>query len=310
MLVLLAPCSTAAAATGTESKAACRGGRGGLATAAAAGPQLWRRACPAQPRRRRLRWPRWRWAAVARRPDQGSQLRWLRCTQRHPRLTRERVVIDSQRSLQAALEADRAPGATDVEGARGMGPSHLAAVLLLAGTAEGAAAAAAEAAEAKAKAAPTYSVSAAAYIAPIFRWGSVLPADPAPAAPTVDEASSALEEEEELRPPADASCAWHCVSTIRGEHPRPIYSIEWLGSPTGWSGRSSIATACGDNHVRVFQPLGSSPTSDWACVADVEAHSGDANCVAWYPAAAPDGAALLASCGDDGDVVVWRFAAA
>jgi len=176
--------------------------------------------------------------------------------------------------------------------------------------AEGAATAAAEAAEAKAKAAPTYSVSAAAFIAPIFRWGSVLPAAPAPAAPTVDEASSVQKEEEELRPPADASCAWHCVSTIRGEHPRPIYSIEWLGSPTGWSGRSSIATACGDNHVRVFQPVGSSPTSDWACVADVEAHAGDANCIAWYRAAAPDGAALLASCGDDGDVVVWRFAAA
>jgi len=159
-----------------------------------------------------------------------------------------------------------------------------------------------------------YSVASAAYISPLFRFGSM----PAAAVAAAAEASSptaagspADEPAEEVpvpEPPADASCSWRCVATVRGEHSRPIYAVDWLGFSTA-SSRDSLATACGDNRVRVLQPKGrTGADADWATVCEVEAHCGDVNCVAWCPKALEDGSALLASVGDDCEVALWRFA--
>lgn len=106
------------------------------------------------------------------------------------------------------------------------------------------------------------------------------------------------------KPPADASCRWTCVATIEGYHPRPIYHVDWLPCDNA---SCAIATACGDNHIRVFQPVDQVSVNSWRCVADIEAHDGDANTVAWCPFHFSDDAAILASAGDDCEVVLWRF---
>jgi len=108
--------------------------------------------------------------------------------------------------------------------------------------------------------------------------------------------------------PVNAEGPWRCVATIQGFHHRPIYSVDWCPFGTLLS-EVTIASACGDNRIRVFQPQAQASLSEWSCVADVEAHDGDANVVAWCPRALPDGSALLASAGDDGNVVLWRCTA-
>lgn len=105
--------------------------------------------------------------------------------------------------------------------------------------------------------------------------------------------------------PVNAEGPWRLAATLQGFHPRPIYSVDWCPFATLMSG-VSIASGCGDNRIRVFQPQVEASLSDWTCVADVDGHDGDVNVVAWCPEALPDGSALLVSAGDDGEVVVWR----
>lgn len=67
-----------------------------------------------------------------------------------------------------------------------------------------------------------------------------------------------------------------------------------------------MATACGDDAVRVFkEEEGSDPDQPvFSMVAQkTKAHNQDVNCVAWNPK--EEG--LLASCSDDGDIAIWRF---
>ncbi|NWS86666.1 CIAO1 protein, partial [Toxostoma redivivum] len=69
----------------------------------------------------------------------------------------------------------------------------------------------------------------------------------------------------------------------------------------------AVATACGDDAVRVFEEV--SPVSPgcpvtFGLAAHVpRAHAQDANGVAWHPREP----GLLASCGDDGDIALWRY---
>lgn len=138
-------------------------------------------------------------------------------------------------------------------------------------------------------------VSAAAFVSPLFR-----------AAGTIKSGSLAPElVSDNIKPPEDASCQWTCVATIQG-HTRPVYACHWLPFETP-SHRAVIATACGDNHVRVFMQEDATSLSSWSCSADVEAHDGDANTVAWCPRQASTGVSLLASGGDDCKVTLWRF---
>mmetsp|Transcript_36070 Transcript_36070/g.103786 ORF Transcript_36070/g.103786 Transcript_36070/m.103786 type:complete len:420 (+) Transcript_36070:69-1328(+) len=144
-------------------------------------------------------------------------------------------------------------------------------------------------------------VAAAAYILPLFRHAS-LPVPPPPE-PKVEEPPAS---QAPPTAPADAACSWTTVSTIRDKHPRPVYSVDWLKPPEGSSFGDTLATGGGDNRVRVLQPA--TRGREWACVAELEAHSGDVNCVAWCPQALPgSGGVLVASAGDDAEVAILRF---
>lgn len=135
-------------------------------------------------------------------------------------------------------------------------------------------------------------VVSASYVSPLFRGLAAIPA-PAGLGFTA---------------PKEADCPWRCTATIQGQHPRSIYSVDWAGYEAG--GNSvSLATACGDNRVRIFQPENETALEGWSCVADVDAHDGDVNCVAWCPKppAEEGGGALLASAGDDGVLAIWFF---
>ncbi|CAI8041718.1 Probable cytosolic iron-sulfur protein assembly protein CIAO1 homolog, partial [Geodia barretti] len=74
---------------------------------------------------------------------------------------------------------------------------------------------------------------------------------------------------------------WRCVCTLSGYHQRDVYDVSW----SKCSGL--LATACGDNVLRIFK----------------EAHSSDVNCVSWHPS----DPSLLATCSDDSCVRIWRL---
>lgn len=87
---------------------------------------------------------------------------------------------------------------------------------------------------------------------------------------------------------------WIVDKVIANVHTRPVYSVSWCGN--------KIATACGDNNLRVFD------TKDWSCVT-VAAHLTDVNHVAFIPARWPGkDAENLATCSDDTLVKLWRCA--
>lgn len=68
----------------------------------------------------------------------------------------------------------------------------------------------------------------------------------------------------------------------------------------------ALATACGDDAVRVFKEdeSGDPDQPVFSLAAQVtKAHSQDVNCVAW----SPKEAGLLASCSDNGEIAIWRF---
>ncbi len=113
-------------------------------------------------------------------------------------------------------------------------------------------------------------------------------------------------------------CIWDCnfngsqpafrqASTLTGYHDRTIFSVDW-------SSLGVLATADGDNAIRLFRRCGSMEGGDvaaasgsgasWemACCAE-QAHGLDVNCVRWCP----KDAGLLASASDDGTVKLWRL---
>ncbi|KAL2091903.1 hypothetical protein ACEWY4_011701 [Coilia grayii] len=99
---------------------------------------------------------------------------------------------------------------------------------------------------------------------------------------------------------SSSDIAWKCVCTLSGFHGRTVYDIAWCGL-TG-----ALATACGDDGVRVFkEDVTSDPEEPiFSMSAHVpKAHSQDVNCVAW----SPKEAGLLASCSDDGDICLWSY---
>lgn len=81
-----------------------------------------------------------------------------------------------------------------------------------------------------------------------------------------------------------------CKSTVCGFHSRPIYDVTW--------GRHGyIATAGGDNAIRVFEQQGSSLL---LAHLQSDAHSGDVNCVSWK-------GNMLASASDDETIRIWTL---
>eukprot|EP00928_Gymnodinium_smaydae_P080644 TRINITY_DN64300_c0_g1_i1.p1 TRINITY_DN64300_c0_g1~~TRINITY_DN64300_c0_g1_i1.p1 ORF type:complete len:463 (+),score=103.45 TRINITY_DN64300_c0_g1_i1:74-1390(+) len=155
------------------------------------------------------------------------------------------------------------------------------------------------------------------FLMPLFR-GSSLGLGKAPAAPAPAPAKVPAALERPRKDPSDAACSWCSPVTVGAAQPRPVYSVDWLpfeaAAAPGASAVSTVASACGDDFVRVFQPRDESTLAEWLCVAEVEAHKGDVNSVAWCPVRPSQhggrAAAVLASAGDDGEVVLWRFGSA
>lgn len=99
------------------------------------------------------------------------------------------------------------------------------------------------------------------------------------------------------------SAQWHCTSTLADQHQRAVFHLDW--SQDGY-----LATACGDNGLRIVAvdtvgDMGGSAESPALYLVHVEegAHAQDINCVAWNP----KDPSLLASCCDDGTIKLWRF---
>ena len=68
----------------------------------------------------------------------------------------------------------------------------------------------------------------------------------------------------------------------------------------------ALATACGDDGVRVFkEDLTANPDEPVFMLAAqvTKAHTQDVNCVAWNPKEL----GVLASCSDNGEIAIWRF---
>jgi len=100
--------------------------------------------------------------------------------------------------------------------------------------------------------------------------------------------------------PPDKQYAWKEVARISGMHKRTIYGISWSSDKT----RDLIATACGDDGLRVFGRDKSDNELPFNELArEVQAHETDINCVAWNPVQ-PD---VLATAADDHTVKVWKF---
>lgn len=68
----------------------------------------------------------------------------------------------------------------------------------------------------------------------------------------------------------------------------------------------ALATACGDDAVRVFKEDETANPDEpvFSLAAQVaRAHNQDVNCVSWNPKEA----GLLASCSDNGEIAIWKF---
>ncbi|CAN8007036.1 unnamed protein product [Ixodes hexagonus] len=88
--------------------------------------------------------------------------------------------------------------------------------------------------------------------------------------------------------------SWELCDTL-DKHPRPVYDVSWCRT------KGFLATACGDNAVRVFVKDGGDCGWRLGCTL-TQAHSQDVNSVAWSPSGE-----LLASAGDDGYVHLWQM---
>jgi len=98
----------------------------------------------------------------------------------------------------------------------------------------------------------------------------------------------------------DENFVYKCVCTLSGFHTRPIYDVTWCHLT------DLIATACGDNSIRIFKEdnLSDRNQPSFSCLAHVcGAHSQDINSVQWNPVIK----GILASCSDDGLVNIWKM---
>eukprot|EP00916_Digyalum_oweni_P026189 GHVL01043066.1.p1 GENE.GHVL01043066.1~~GHVL01043066.1.p1 ORF type:complete len:357 (+),score=51.36 GHVL01043066.1:1997-3067(+) len=94
---------------------------------------------------------------------------------------------------------------------------------------------------------------------------------------------------------------YECICVIDGIHERPIYSVDWESSS------DLIATACGDNNLRLFSRSENNGDEEWTMMAQtIGAHDADVNCVKWRPNNLCD-SLQLATAGDDGYVKIWQL---
>jgi WD40 repeat protein len=86
---------------------------------------------------------------------------------------------------------------------------------------------------------------------------------------------------------------WRSLAVVPEAHSRVVYSVDFSRV-----GKELIASVGGDNHLRVW--TGEAP---FVRLADSQSLGGDVNCVRWNPKEQ----GILASCGDDKVVRVWKF---
>lgn len=87
------------------------------------------------------------------------------------------------------------------------------------------------------------------------------------------------------------------VIVRRHSEPKSFFRCQLTGA---------LATACGDDAVRVFKEDETANPDEpvFSLAAQVaRAHNQDVNCVSWNPKEA----GLLASCSDNGEIAIWRF---
>lgn len=93
---------------------------------------------------------------------------------------------------------------------------------------------------------------------------------------------------------------WVCVCTLGGYHKRTIYDVSW-NKITGL-----IATACGDNHIRIFKELmamNELERNRFEQVFAIKVSIADVNCLAWHPVHED----ILVSTSDDGNLRIWEW---
>lgn len=101
-------------------------------------------------------------------------------------------------------------------------------------------------------------------------------------------------------PTPDNEPVWKCVCTLSGYHTRTVYDVAWCHQT------QLIATACGDDLIRIFKEAEDSNPNEptFVLMQTIEgAHSQDVNAVTWNPVIP----GLLASCSDDGDIKLWMY---
>lgn len=87
-------------------------------------------------------------------------------------------------------------------------------------------------------------------------------------------------------------------------HSRSVFSLSWS---EGKDGLGLLASAGGDGKIIIWQITEGVTIQPIAAVRDAHGVS-DVNSVAWCTREDGRGKGMLASCGDDGSVKVWRVA--
>jgi WD40 repeat protein len=99
---------------------------------------------------------------------------------------------------------------------------------------------------------------------------------------------------------SDNNPKWKGVCTLSGYHSRTIFDVDWSQSGV-------IATAAGDDTIRLFQESASDDPKNQPSysltVAAEKAHSQDINSVAWNPKHHE----ILASASDDNIIKLWTY---
>ncbi|KAL0483492.1 hypothetical protein AKO1_014528 [Acrasis kona] len=90
---------------------------------------------------------------------------------------------------------------------------------------------------------------------------------------------------------------WIQIHRIADHHKRCVYSISW----SQHMGRDLIATACGDNMLRIFNMDKQKLTT--SLVQRIEAHKSDINCVCWNPIYTN----IIATASDDRTVKLYEL---
>lgn len=99
----------------------------------------------------------------------------------------------------------------------------------------------------------------------------------------------------------DNEATWKNVCTLAGYHSRSVYDVAWC-KRTGL-----LATACGDDIIRVFREAEESAKNEPTFELDTtihEAHEQDVNSVSWCPSRP----GILISTSDDGNIKIWQYA--